>query len=375
VVSKNIFKFFAITIASISFAGGTIEIGDNHSISVGAGLRTALTSVDGNKGFNLQSMRLYVNGSLREKVKFTFNTECEGCVFGQDSGDPIGAAGDIGVLDAILQFEMSPELNIWVGRMLTPADRIELNGPYYGLSWNQYTVPLLPSDQLGPAGLLGRDDGVTVWGARGKLQYAAGLFDGLSGRDSLLFAGRLAYNFLSMEKNPGYYTSSTYYGGGGDILTIGISFQSQSDGAGTAAEPSDFSAFIVDGLFEKVLSGGGVVTVEGEYKSFDNDMTATAMSSSDCFCLFDGSSYFFTAAYLFPNEAGVGKLQPYIRRTSNEPDFDGASESDLTEIGVNYIINAHNLRVNVNFTDGDANLTGMAGADVDGFSVGFQIQI
>tara|TARA_B100000809_G_scaffold118456_1_gene116760 strand:+ start:307 stop:1422 length:1116 start_codon:yes stop_codon:yes gene_type:complete len=365
VISKNIFKFIAITIASISFAGGTIEIDDNHSISVGAGLRTGLTSVDGNKGFNLQSMRLYVNGSLREKVKFTFNTECVGC----------GDGGDIGVLDAILQFEMSPELNIWVGRMLTPADRIELNGPYYALSWNQYTVPLLPSDQTGAAGLFGRDDGVTVWGARGKLQYAAGLFDGLSNRDSLLFAGRLAYNFLSMEKNPGYYTSSTYYGGGGDIFTIGISFQSQSDGAGTAAEPSDFSAFIVDGLFEKVLSGGGVVTVEGEYKSFDNDMTATAMSSSDCFCLFDGSSYFFTAAYLFPNEAGVGKLQPYIRRTSNEPDFDGASESDLTEIGVNYIINAHNLRVNMNFTDGDANLTGMAGADVDGFSVGFQIQI
>lgn len=364
-ISKNIFKFIAITIASISFAGGTIEIDDNHSISVGAGLRTGLTSVDGNKGFNLQSMRLYVNGSLREKVKFTFNTECVGC----------GDGGDIGVLDAILQFEMSPELNIWVGRMLTPADRIELNGPYYGLSWNQYTVPLLPSDQTGAAGLFGRDDGVTVWGARGKLQYAAGLFDGLSNRDSLLFAGRLAYNFLSMEKNPGYYTSSTYYGGGGDIFTIGISFQSQSDGAGTAAEPSDFSAFIVDGLFEKVLSGGGVVTVEGEYKSFDNDMTATAMSSSDCFCLFDGSSYFFTAAYLFPNEVGVGKLQPYIRRTSNEPDFDGASESDLTEIGVNYIINAHNLRVNMNFTDGDANLTGMAGADVDGFSVGFQIQI
>ena len=141
-------------------------------------------------------------------------------------------------------------------------------------------MPLLPSDQLGAAGLLGRDDGVTVWGAQGKLQYAAGLFDGLSGRDSLLFAGRLAYNFLNMEKNPGYYTSSTYYGGGGDIFTIGISFQSQSDGWGTPAEPSDFSAFIVDGLFEKVLSGGGVVTVEGEYKSFDNDMTATAMTLS-----------------------------------------------------------------------------------------------
>ena len=113
-VSKNIFKFVAIAIASLSFAGGPIEIGDNHSISVGAGLRTALTSVDGDKGFNLQSMRLYVTGSLSEKVKFTFNTECEGCVCGGVSGVSSGAAGEMGVVDALLQFEMGQELNIWV---------------------------------------------------------------------------------------------------------------------------------------------------------------------------------------------------------------------------------------------------------------------
>src|SRR5690606_22989701 len=140
--------------------------------------------------FDISSVRLYVSGSASEKIKFTFNTECIDCVFGET--DPIGAGGSIDVLDAIAQFELSPAFNIWVGRMLTPADRIEMNGPFCGLSWNQYNVPLLPSDDLGQAGLLGRDDGVTVWGATGKFQYAVGLFDGVDGgpnqQDNLLFA-------------------------------------------------------------------------------------------------------------------------------------------------------------------------------------------
>jgi len=46
--------------------------------------------------------------------------------------------------------------------MLTPADRIEMNGPYYALTWNQYTQPVYPSDQGGDARTYGRDDGITV---------------------------------------------------------------------------------------------------------------------------------------------------------------------------------------------------------------------
>ncbi|MAQ08721.1 MAG: hypothetical protein CMQ11_02620 [Gammaproteobacteria bacterium] len=366
-------------------AGGTIEFGDNQSISIGAGLRAGFTRVedaapsgtDASSNFNIQSMRLYVNGQVNDKVKFTFNTECEGCVFGQDDNDPIGAAGDIGVLDAIVRLEFSTAFNVWAGRMLTPADRIEMNGPYYGLSWNQYTVPLLPSDQLGQAGLLGRDDGVTIWGSTGKLQYAAGLFDGVDGGpnqdDNLLFSGRLAYHFLDMEQNPGYYTSSTYYGGGGDIFTVALTYQSQTNGTGTAAEPGDFDATIIDVLFEKAMSNGSAITIEGEYKMFNSDVTAVAATDPSCFCLFDGDAYFVTAAYLLPGGSDSGKFQPYFRYTSNEPD--AADSSDLTEIGLNYIINGHNLRFNVNYTSGDANLTGSKGTDADSISVGVQIQI
>ena len=362
--------------ATAANAGGTIEVGEHHSVSFGAGMRAGYSRVDEGSDFNLQSMRLYVSGQIHENVKFTFNTECEGCVFGQDANDPIGAAGDIAVLDAIAQLEFSPAFNVWIGRMLTPADRIELNGPYYGLSWNQYTVPLLPSDQLGQAGLLGRDDGVTVWGTVGKVQYSAGFFDGVDGGPNQdgnsLFASRIAFNFLSMEANPAYYTSSTYYGGGGDVFTVGVSYQSQADGTGTAASPTDFSALIVDALVEKPFENGGAITLEAEHKSFE---APPPTAGSDCFCLFDGSAWFVTAAYLFPGEAGIGRVQPYVRFTSNEPSDAAIGDSELTEYGVNYIINGHNLRLNVNVTDGDANLTGAPGADETRFGFGIQVQI
>ena len=384
---RGILMGVVVCASPAALAGGTIEFGENMSVSIGAGMRSAFTSVedaspdgaDYSSNFNVQSLRLYLNGQIHEKVKFTFNTECESCVFGQDAEDKIGAAGDIDILDGIVQFELSEQFNVWIGRMLTPADRIEMNGPYYGLSWNQFTVPLLPSDQLGQAGLLGRDDGITVWGAAGKFQYAVGAFDGVDGGpnqgDSLLYSGRVAYNFLNRESNPGYYTSSTYYGGLGDVLTIGLSYQYQKDGTGTAASPGNFDAVIVDALFEKVLGDQGVLTIEGEYKMFSASLTPAALADPTCFCLFDGDAFFVTAAYLFPKDMGMGRVQPYVRYTSNEPDFAGMENSDLTEIGVNYIIKGHNLRLNANYTTGDANLTGLAGPDVDGFSIGVQIQI
>jgi hypothetical protein len=372
--------FGGCVLATQTQAAGTIQIDDTRFVSIGGGLRAGYASGedgapngdDSSNSFSLQSARLYVSGAASEKVKFTFNTECKGCVFG--SNDSAGSGGDIDVLDAIAQFELSPQLNIWVGRMLTPADRIEMNGPYYGLSWNQYTVPLLPSDQGGQAGLLGRDDGITVWGATGKFQYAFGLFDGVDGgpnqEDSMLFATRLAYNFLEMESNPGYYTSSTYFGTAGDIFTLGLSFQQQSDGVGTALLPSDFSAVILDMLYENALDGGAAITIEAEVKNFDADVSP--LVGAGCFCLFDGDAYFVTAAYLFPG-SGMLKYQPYVRYTSNEPE--SGADSDLTEIGINFVMSGHNTRLNLSYTSGDANLTGAPGPDVDTFSFGVQIQI
>ena len=176
-----------------------------------------------------------------------------------------------------------------------------------------------------------------------------------------------------MESNPGYYTSSTYYGTAGDIFTLGLAYQSQNDGTGTAADPGDFSAVILDLLFEKPLAGGAAFTVEAEYKIMDSDLSGAALANPTCFCLFDGDAYFITAAYLFGQAVGPGQFQPYIRYNSNEPE--SGSDSDLTELGLNYVIEGHNLRLNFNYTDGDANLSGARGPDVNTLTFGVQIQI
>jgi len=106
------------------------------------------------------------------------------------------------------------------------------------------------------------------------------------------------------------------------------------------------------------------MSIEGEIKSFD---VSTQAATPD-FPMFDGDSFFATFAYLTAN-----KYQPYVRYTSNEPTV-GAS-SDLTEIGANYIISGHNIRLNLNFTTGDANASGSKGTDSDAITFGMQFQI
>jgi len=361
------------TSAPSAFAAGKIKIDDTRWVSFGAGIRTSASTVsdaapDGTSrstNFNLENIRLYVAGQVTKDFKFYFGTD--------------KMFGEYGVLDAIVQYEPSETFNVWMGRMLTPADRIEMNGPFYGLNWGQYTVPLYPSDNdpsngaNGVAGTFGRDEGITVWGSFDKFQYAIGVFDGYSAdanqKDSPLYATRLAYNFLSKESNPGYYTSSTYYGKGGDILTFALSAQSQSDGYGTATQSGSFKGYAIDGFFEKPLSNNAAITIEGEIKSFDVSTNAAVPD----FSMFDGDAYFASFAWLMPGDMGASQYQPYFRFTQNSPTI--GEDSSLTEVGVNYVISGHNLRLNLNYTSGDASLTGNKGGDNDAILFGMQFQI
>ena len=367
------------------YAGAKIEVGEYQWVSIGAGMRAAFTAAedaapngdDYSNAFNIQSVRLYLAGQVHENVKMTFNSFCESCVFGVDAFDSAAtgdgepdSAGDWEILDAIAQFEFNDYVNIWAGRMLTPADRIEMNGPYYAMSWNQYNVALLPSDGPGNAGLLGRDDGVTFWGGTERFEYAFGVFDGIDGAaggpnadDNVMFAGRFEVNFLNKEPAPAYYTSSTYFGGAGDIATVGFSITHQEDFYGTTAASGDFTGYIGDVLIEKILAGGGVLNFEGEYKVFDTDDFA------------DVDSYFVTLGYMFPQQIGIGKFQPYVRWVEN--DFDVGQDTDLIELGLNYRIKGYDAWLNFNYTSGDAGIAGLPRSvgDTDAFQFGVQIQI
>src|ERR1700685_1694900 len=77
-------------------------------VTVGAGLRTSFEASQPNGGntdnqFELNDIRLYVNGPVTPWLKFMFNTDYN------------GATNSVGILDAVAEFGKTPEFNVWVG--------------------------------------------------------------------------------------------------------------------------------------------------------------------------------------------------------------------------------------------------------------------
>lgn len=355
-------------------AGGTVSFGEDKSITVGLGLRTSFSSVeDGapsgtsrSSDFAMDSLRLYVNGSLSKQIKATFNTE-------KDAND------NIKMLDAYAQFEFSDELNIWAGRMLPPSDRSNLDGPYYLSAW---AYPGVVSQY--PAKFAGRDNGVNVWGKLldKKLTYAVGAFEGhnnfvgaSSQDDNLLYAGRIQYDFWDSSLDPAYYTSSTYYGGK-NVLSVGMATMYQKDGVGNAATKGDYQSWNIDALLEKPLSDSGTVTVEAAYYNYDTGDVADvasgfggAMGTDNVGGLTQGTTYLAGAAYLLPHAIGPGKFQPYLRYQSFDNDLSNIT-STQNDYGVNYILNGHSARISATYTKNDTDTT----KALDKFVVGLQLQ-
>lgn len=391
----------ALLTASVSYtapatAGATFKIDDTKWVSIGAGLRTSFEAKEDSAGtpgnsqwsndFNLDNVRLYLNGQIHKYLKVEFNTECQTC----------GNGGEVRVLDAIGKFEYNEYVNVWAGRLLVPAERRELNGPFYSPIFNVFSsgTPFEPSDfniliksDGTSAGAIGRDEGAVFWGAalNGRLQYSVGFFRGLRGGanvdDNILYAQRVSYNFWEVEKNPGYYTSGTYYGKGGDILTVAVSNQYQEDGAGTAFDPGTFRGTTFDALLEKVLPNNGVVTVNGEYKNYGigNGYSQATRDAGGGFAMFEGNAYDFSAMYLFPEKVGIGQFQPYLRYVNVLPST--STNRNSYEGGVNYVIDGHNARVSLSWTYGDLLSKGLdysssaSGDSINAIKLGFQWQI
>ncbi len=354
-------------------ARATIPFGPDKSISIGLGLRASITHTEDGApsgkddlDINLDSMRLYLGGSLNKFVKATFNTE-------KDAND------DIKLLDAIARFEFSDSFNLWVGRMLPPSDRTNLDGPYYLSAWY---YPGVVSQY--PAKFAGRDNGLTLWGrlADKKLTYAVGAFRGhnkfagASNEDgNLLYAGRLQYNFFDAEPSPAYYTSSTYYGSA-RVLALAVAGMYQADGVGTAATPGDYKAWNVDALFEQKLAGGGVLTLEGVYYSYDTDDKADVVPgfggagpTDNVGGITQGDGWLAGVAYLIPTEVGWGRFQPYFRYQKFDADLTNITTKQY-DYGVNYVIDGHNARLGLTYSK----LEQTAVPDTDRLVLGLQLQ-
>ncbi|ADJ27186.1 hypothetical protein [Nitrosococcus watsonii] len=371
----------------VQAAAGYYKFDETKWISVGGGLKSSFKATENGDATGdgwstnptINNFRIYVNGQLHKYIKFEFNTECAACE----------EEGDITILDGILKFDITDYFNIWLGRMLTPATRGELSGPFFQNIFEFNRTPFYPSDFSGEnreAGRFGRDEGMNIWGALGaekRFTYVAGIFRGHRGTPNLgdgpLYAARVSYNFWNVEQNPGYYTSSTYYGTAGDIFTVAAAFQYQDNGVGTSQNPADFLGTNADLLIEKVLANKDVLTLEGEYQYFVPNLNQAALSAANCFCIFEGHAYMATALYLFSQQVWVGQFQPYMRWTDNRPS--NSSDRNEVEVGLNYVLDGHDARISLFYQYGDINtkgrvwVPGVEGEKVSAVGIGVQLQL
>ncbi|MBF4991800.1 porin [Methylophilus sp. QUAN] len=367
-------------VASNAHAGATISFGEDKFLHLGLGLRAAYTSAsdgaaDGksrSNDFDVYSTRIYTSAQLNRVIKGTLNLEGTHGAESTTGGSKLGENFEI--YEAIAQFEFAPEFNLWAGRMLTPSDRSNLDGPYFLSSW---LYPGVVAQY--PSQLAGRDTGVTVWGKLidQHLIYSVGSFEGhnnfkgaSSEDDNLLYAGRVQYDFWGEGMTPAYYTASTFYGK--DYLSIGFASQYQKNGVGSANLKGDYLAYNADLLWEKDV-GFGFLDVEAGIYKFDTDgrsdvskslLTSTPSLTANVGGIKQGKAYLFSSALLFPQQIGWGKLQPYFRYQKFDADStkgDGgalsvdvlSSETKQYDYGVHYVIDGHNARLSATYTKND----------------------
>lgn len=372
---------------SLAYAGADFKIGDDVSLSLGIGLRASFTSLEksapnGNSHsdkFALENMQIYTSAQYGKYLKATFNTE-------RPPGPATTGAAGIRVMDAIAQLEPYEAFNVWVGRMLPPSDRANLAGSFYSVPWS---FPGVVSNY--PMIAFGRDDGATFWGKPmgGKVVYAIGAYNGhnraagLSNTgNSLLYAGRIAINFLDPEPPPAYYTASSY-GGSKDIFTVALAGQFQSNGVGTAAAPANLKIWSADVLFEKKLAGGYVPTLEGAYYHYDTGGKADCGSgepgagvcpvADNVGGQVQGKAYLAGASFLFPTVVGWGQFQPFIRYQKYNRDLSQTTNKGA-DFGVNYLIKGPNARISAVYSKFDDSQRAPGATSMNQFVLGVQLR-
>ncbi len=268
------------------------------------------------------------------------------------------------ILDLIVKFELSQPFNVWFGRMLVPSDRSNVSGPWYMSAWN-YPGGYIPGAvPVGPrAGAFGRSDGVTVWGQidEGVVKYFAGVYDLGVPAESPLFSGRLNLSLGSPE--PGYYHSSTYYGGR-DVAAIGVNAQYKKKGSlgpppvppeVVVAPPADYTGFSADLLVERTLSSLGILDLEAALYVFSGTYEPVDYH------------YYGLVSLLLPEPVGIGRLQPMVRFQRAKAANGG--NWNIFDAQVGYAVQEHAARLALGYQRLDA-----AGLKNDLLFLGIQIQ-
>ena len=311
-------------------------------------------SFDGVSDFQIRRARFRLKGTVNEHFGMFFQTDVSG--------------NDIQMIDAYIHLKKDAKLQAFVGQHLAPTSRqtitssgalLALDRPgsiYKALTWGGRGLSTFDTATYGDSdtGIRGpaqvRDTGVTVFGVNSSgdtrhFKYYLGMYDGTpgAGTDSERMTGRLQFNFGDSESS--YYSIASYLGKK-DTVGIGLSYDTQSDVAGSRTPLTDYTYWSVDVFAEKPQAGGGSLSFEAAFHNLDlNNANPQA----------EGDGFYVQAGFLMSNK----KWQPWFLYDSWSADAaSGKGSFDLWRIGVSYFIAGHNANFKFGYESfsADANI-------------------
>ena len=317
--------------------------------------------------FRVRRARFRLKGTVNEHVGMFLQTDVSG--------------NDVQLIDGYIHLQKDAKLQAFIGQHLAPTSRqtitssgalLAMDRPgliYKALTWGGRalttfdTATYSDSDSgiRGPAQV--RDTGFTVFGVNSHgnvhFKWYAGAYDGVSasGEDSERITGRAQLNFGDPETS--YYSIATYLGGK-DTVSIGFSYDSQSDVAGSNTPQTDYSYWNVD-VFAEKPAGSGWITFEGAYHSLDLD---------DANPQAEGDGFYVQGGYLLSNK----KWQPWFLYEDWSADAaSGKGSYDMWRLGISYFMAGHNANVKAGIESfsADANIGTSTEDSIDSFVIGF----
>lgn len=334
-----------------------IPLSGERSINLGVAARVELAieelaasnSSDDSFDFLVTDARFFIDAQLNAKTKI----KVAYAYHGEE------ALSEAKLLDAVLQYSFSEQLNVWLGRSIMPMDRASLADGYFRGGWD---APVA-SGVLGT--LDGRDDGAVIWGEvdNGGFKYYLGAYEGFETfegtEDNPLVVGRVVLNFWDGE--PGYSLKSRYLGEK-DVFALGVSWLFQKEAFYNGDVEGDYWGLTVDFLVEKNLANHGVFMLESALYDYDADNLSTLNGSSFDNRL-EGDGYFVAVGYFFARRKGalaegVEPLFRYHRFRMGQSLIDETIV--VKDYGVTYFLAGHNSKFVFVYSDHEIDTEGEA---------------